>query len=51
VWILEVLARRHVTHVLDRAGSDVARALDDWTFVAREGEWVLLAAPVGVARR
>lgn len=50
-WILEVLARRRVTHVLDRAGSDVARALDDWTFVAREGEWVLLEAPVGLARR
>lgn len=50
-WILEVLARRRVTHVLDRAGTDVARALDDWTFVAREGEWVLLAAPVGLARR
>jgi len=50
-WILEVLARRRVTHVLERAGSDVARALDDWTFVAREGEWVLLAAPVGLARR
>jgi hypothetical protein len=49
-WILEVLARRRVTHVLDRAGTDVARALDDWTFVAREGEWVLLAAPVGLAR-
>ncbi|MCU0673377.1 MAG: hypothetical protein MUE69_11360 [Myxococcota bacterium] len=50
-WILEVLARRRVTHVLDRAGTDVARALDDWTFLAREGEWVLLAAPVGLARR
>ncbi len=50
-WILEVLARRRVTHVLERAGTDVARALDDWTFVAREGEWVLLAAPVGLARR
>lgn len=49
-WIVEVLARRRVTHVLDRAGSDVARALDDWTFVAREGEWVLLEAPVGLAR-
>lgn len=48
-WIREVLARRDVTHVLDRAGSDVARALDNWTFLGREGAWVLLEAPAAMA--
>ncbi|MCB9623307.1 MAG: hypothetical protein H6721_13835 [Sandaracinus sp.] len=48
-WIRETLAARDVTHVLERAGSDVARALDAWRFVVREGEWVLLESPDAMA--
>ncbi len=48
-WIRDSLANRGATHVIDRAGSSVARALDAWVFVRREGPWVLLAAPSATA--
>ncbi|MBX3250273.1 MAG: hypothetical protein KF901_24055 [Myxococcales bacterium] len=48
-FITDVLTRREVSHVIELAGSDVARALGRWAFVAREGPYVLLAANEEVA--